>query len=71
MQERNWGVFTGKPWGEVKKILDPMSIEERYDYTPPQGESWRVFEGRLIKAVKKILKKTRIKRGHSNSRWGH
>ena len=56
MQERNWGIFTGKPWEDVKKVLDLMSLEERYDYIPEGGESWRTFETRLIDAVKKLVK---------------
>jgi broad specificity phosphatase PhoE len=55
MQERNWGIFTGKPWGEVKKVLDKMSLEERYKYSPPNGESWEIFETRLINSLKQIL----------------
>lgn len=57
MQERNWGVFTGKSWDEVKKVLDPMTLEERYNYLPQGGESWKEFETRLIKAIKKVLDK--------------
>ena len=56
MQERNWGVFTGKPWEEVKKVLDPMTLDERYNYTPQNGEAWKTFETRLIQAIKKITK---------------
>ena len=56
MQERNWGEFTGKSWSEVKAVLDPLSLDERYKYVPPKGESWRVFESRLIAAIKKIVK---------------
>lgn len=55
MEERNWGIFTGKPWDEVKKILDPMTLDERYNYVPPNGESWKTFETRLISAIKKIV----------------
>ena len=54
MEERNWGIFTGKPWEEVKKILDPMTLDERYNYTPRDGESWKVFESRLKKTIRKI-----------------
>jgi len=56
MQERNWGVFSGKPWSEVKAVLDPMTLDERYNYVPPQGESWKQFEKRLIDAVELALK---------------
>jgi broad specificity phosphatase PhoE len=55
MQERNWGQLSGKPWNEIREILDPMSLEERYHYVPPQGESWQSFEERLIKAITTIL----------------
>lgn len=55
MQERNWGVFTGKPWGEVKKVLGPMTLDERYNYVPQDGESWKIFETRLTDAINKIL----------------
>jgi broad specificity phosphatase PhoE len=54
--ERNWGDFVGQPWSEVEKILKPMSIEQRYLYTPPNGESWKTFETRLIQAINKIIK---------------
>ena len=59
MQERNWGELSNKPWSEVQKILDPMSLEERYEYIPPGGESWRQFEGRLIKAVSSIIENSK------------
>lgn len=54
MEERNWGIFTGKPWEEVKKVLDPMTLDERFTYVPQSGESWKTFETRLIGAIKKI-----------------
>ena len=55
MQERDWGKFSGKTWEEVEKILQKMSLEERYLYRPPHGESWKEFENRLIRAITKIL----------------
>lgn len=55
MQERNWGEFSGKSWSEVQVILDPMSLEERYKFIPPGGESWEQFENRLIKAISNIM----------------
>lgn len=54
LQERNWGIFTGKPWDEVSKVLNPMLLEERYNYVPENGESWKTFETRLIKAIRTI-----------------
>lgn len=56
MQERNWGDFSGKLWSEVETILNQMSLEERYNYVPPNGESWKEAEERLIKAVNIVLK---------------
>lgn len=61
MQERNWGVFTGKPWSEVEKILKPMTLEERYQYVPENGESWKVFEERLIKRIQQITRDNKDK----------
>ena len=55
LQERNWGVFSDKPWPEVKAILDKMALEERYNYIPPSGESWKEFEERLVSAINKAL----------------
>lgn len=51
MEERNWGIYADRPWGDVKAILDPMTFDERYKYTPENGESWETFETRLIKAI--------------------
>lgn len=56
MQERNWGIFTGKPWEDVKKVLDPMTLDERFNYVPQGGETWKAFESRLIGAIKNITK---------------
>lgn len=55
LHERNWGEFSGKPWAEVQRVLGPMSLEERYTYVPPGGESWQQFESRLIGAISSIL----------------
>ena len=55
MEERNWGVYSGKPWDDVSKILDPLSLEERFNFVPKNGESWKAFEIRLIKALKRVL----------------
>ena len=57
LQERNWGDFSGKSWEEVRKVLDPMNLEERYKYIPPNGESWEVFENRLISSIESLLQK--------------
>ena len=57
MEERNWGDFSGKKWGEVEQVLNKMTLEERYLYIPPNGESWEQFETRLISAIKDLLSK--------------
>ena len=57
MQERDWGEFSGKSWDEVGAILDKMSLEERYTYSPLGGESWQAFEGRLVFSIEKLLSK--------------
>lgn len=56
LQERNWGAFSGKSWKEVTKEIDlkKMTVDQRYKYIPPQGESWQQFEKRLIRAILKI-----------------
>lgn len=59
MQERNWGIFTGKPWEEVEKVLSPMTLQVRYDYVPEDGESWKSFETRLINAIKRIIEENK------------
>lgn len=61
MQERDWGKFSSKKWEEVQKFLDSMTLEERYLYTPPGGESWKQFESRLKKAITKILSQNKDK----------
>jgi len=59
-EERNWGIYTGRSWEDVIKILDPMTPEERFNFTPKGGESWKTFETRLIEALKKVSDKNEI-----------
>lgn len=56
LEERNWGDFSNKTWDEVKEVLEPMSLEKRYNYVPPKGESWKEVEERIIKTIDHILK---------------
>lgn len=56
LRERNWGELEGKPWTEIKIILDKMKLEQRYTYIPPKGESWQSFEDRIYKAIDGIIK---------------
>lgn len=55
LHERNWGEWSGRTWSEVAEELDPMSLDERYTFVPPGGESWKVFEQRLHEAVDTIV----------------
>ncbi|HSX39664.1 MAG TPA: histidine phosphatase family protein [Candidatus Saccharimonadales bacterium] len=55
LKERNWGSFSGRPWLEVKEILEQLPLEERYNFTPPNGESWQSFEARLVPAINEIV----------------
>jgi len=54
-KERNWGDWEGKPWDEIKKVLDPMALNERFMFIPPGGESWEQMEKRIEKGLKKIV----------------
>jgi broad specificity phosphatase PhoE len=58
LEERNWGIYSNRPWSDVKEILDPMTLDERYTYTPPEGESWKSFEERLIHAINNSIKES-------------
>jgi alpha-ribazole phosphatase len=58
MEERNWGEYSGKSFQEIKYLasFDSMTLEERYSYLPPSGESWKSFEERLISSLQKGLR---------------
>lgn len=57
LRERNWGELEGKPWSEIKEILDKFTLEERYTYLPPGGESWQGFESRIYEAIGRLRQK--------------
>ena len=54
--ERNWGSWEGQSWTEIEKILNGMSLEERFTFVPPQGESWQHMEDRLIECLELVTK---------------
>jgi alpha-ribazole phosphatase len=56
LAERSWGVLAGRPWSEIKAVLDPLTLDERYNYEPLQGESWKSFEQRLLDTLELILR---------------
>lgn len=55
--ERDWGDYSNKTWPEVEAVLNPMTLEARFLFTPPGGESWQQAEARLTKALKCLLSK--------------
>jgi|SRR3989344_1854747 len=55
LRERNWGKWEVKPWDEIKGELDKMSLERRYNFVPPQGESWKQMEEGLKNVLKTIV----------------
>ena len=61
LEERDWGDFSGESWLEVETVLKGMSLEERYSYVPPSGESWKDTEDRLIETVLKIIQQNKNK----------
>lgn len=54
LRERDWGEWQGKSWAELKTVLDTMILEERYNFVPPGGESWKQLEERLKQSLTKI-----------------
>jgi broad specificity phosphatase PhoE len=51
LRERNWGQWSGEPWQQIHDRLKQMSLEERFTYVPPGGESWQQMEQRLLGCV--------------------
>ena len=55
LAERNWGEWEGKAWPEIEVVLKPMTLEERYTFVPPKGESWQQMETRLKNGLDSII----------------
>ena len=53
LNERSWGNLEGRFDSEIKKELG-----KRFDFIPPQGESYRDLERRVITALVQILKQS-------------
>lgn len=62
LRERDWGEWEGKAWTDIKSYLDEMSLQKRYVFIPPGGESWKDMEQRLSDAIKQI---TTIDKGNA------
>lgn len=56
LHERNWGTWEGKPWEEIQGVLKTKTLEERYIYSPPEGESWKQMDERLEEVLKHLTK---------------
>ena len=54
LHERDWGGWSGRPWSDIQNVLDPMSLDERFNFVPPGGESWKQMEVRLQQALDHI-----------------
>lgn len=55
--ERNWGIYEGRPWDEVHRLLKGMTVNQRYNYLPPGGESWRQMAERAGGFLAEICKR--------------
>jgi broad specificity phosphatase PhoE len=58
LQERDWGDWSGKQWSEIQASLQSMTLDERYEFTPPNGESWRQMEERLRRVLQTVTSMT-------------
>lgn len=53
--ERRWGDWSGRPWSEIEARLIGMDLNQRYNFIPPNGESWRAMDIRLKQVVSDIV----------------
>jgi len=58
IKERDWGDWNGKPWEEIKAILDEKTLHDRYTFIPPNGESWEQMELRMKSFLDEINSQT-------------
>lgn len=54
LRERNWGEWSDKAWDDIKHDLNAMTVDERYAFVPPGGESWEQVEKRGRQALRQI-----------------
>ncbi len=55
--ERNFGELQILPYKEIKAKLNSLSLEERYQFKPPRGESWKEMDDRLSLFLEEIKNK--------------
>lgn len=56
LRERNWGDWSNRKWVDIQSELDKMDLEDRYNFVPPNGESWKEMDVRIKSALDKLLK---------------
>lgn len=54
LHERDFGDWDSWEWPDIAAKLDPLSVEERYEFVPPSGESWKQMDQRLSEAFDSI-----------------
>jgi broad specificity phosphatase PhoE len=55
LKERNWGDWNGEPWNKIELKLKDKTLNERYTFVPPHGESWEQMQQRLKRTVDNIV----------------
>lgn len=55
LRERDWGDWNGEPWSVIEARLVHKTLDERYTFVPPNGESWEQMDRRLKRAVDEIM----------------
>ena len=56
LQERNFGTWDSWEWPRISIELNKLSLEARYTFKPPGGESWHDMEVRLEATLRDIAK---------------
>jgi broad specificity phosphatase PhoE len=51
LQERNFGDWNEWEWPQIAAELSKLTVEARYTFVPPHGESWQQMEVRLREAL--------------------
>lgn len=54
LQERNFGKWESWDWPKISLELNKLSLEDRYTFRPPDGETWQEMEERLNVSLKSI-----------------
>jgi broad specificity phosphatase PhoE len=60
LRERDWGDWNGEPWSTIEAKLVHKTLDERYTFVPPHGESWKQMDQRLEQAVDKIVSESKV-----------